>query len=316
MSFVKSDNIQVFPTSLRGYNESDASYSRGKYTSEENLTGIVKTLANKPSFIINWDTVNGCGELVINGYYFNITGTNSNILSGPLYAYIYLDSSHRLTEQNGFGGDLDKSGDFNGITFGNTVPLDVEENNSLQILDNNGEVIEGNFYKFDAKTVYTILGSGGIEINLESILQELFNSGIISPTGEVGIVPTENGGTGLNLKGNSNMVPVSNGTSTATAVKATSNLEGNTIVRRDATNHFSGIVSNAERLNENVGVPVEMGSDSIGYIPIVHFGTDDGVDGTPLVKNNIYYSYDEEFPEGLTPEDGDIFITLFNGSEG
>ncbi|MBQ6627849.1 MAG: hypothetical protein IJH65_03360 [Methanobrevibacter sp.] len=50
-SYLNSNAVKVFPSSLRSAQNGDQ--SSGKYTSEKNLTGIIKTLANKDSFIIN-----------------------------------------------------------------------------------------------------------------------------------------------------------------------------------------------------------------------------------------------------------------------
>ena len=50
--YLSSDKVNVFPASLRTYN------GYGKYTTEFNLTGIVKSVVDKDSYIISRSPTN------------------------------------------------------------------------------------------------------------------------------------------------------------------------------------------------------------------------------------------------------------------
>ena len=67
--FINSNNIEVFPSSNRKNN------SRAIYTSELNLTGILNSITDQDSFLINADitgnTITSL-ECIIHGYYFLI----------------------------------------------------------------------------------------------------------------------------------------------------------------------------------------------------------------------------------------------------
>jgi len=65
MANIESSNVKkVFPSSLRVYDG-----AKSKFTSEDNLTGIVRVVV-KPSYILSHS--NTLWELVINGYYFKL----------------------------------------------------------------------------------------------------------------------------------------------------------------------------------------------------------------------------------------------------
>ena len=179
MSYISSDDVTVFPSSLRSAENGDR--ASGKYTSEENLTGMIKTLANKDSFIISWPTDNSENEaeIVINGYYFKFK-TNNLSTSGNLYAGIKLDSSKRLSSLDSSDTRLDVSGSFRGLGFQtNTSGF----NYYLKLLEN-GNVVSENFHKFDAKTIFLDDGNGNT-FSLTEIFSG-YNSGDLLVAQETG----------------------------------------------------------------------------------------------------------------------------------
>ena len=111
-SYVSSQDIVGFPLALRA-----APYASGKFTSENNITGISRSILDVDSYIID----NVGKEFVIHGYYFKITGSLPNRESGyGLYASIILDNALRV---NGYSSgsattQLDTQGGlFQGLIF-------------------------------------------------------------------------------------------------------------------------------------------------------------------------------------------------------
>ena len=184
MAYIGTDKVTVFPSSLRAGPNGDR--ASGKYTSEENLTGIIKTLANKDSFIINWDTDNNKAELVINGYYFKLTELPS--ISGTLFANIYLDEANRLFNKDN-DSRLDIGNEFYGISFDSSAGSSTSNYTcySLKIRDGN-TVIEANKHKFNADTIF---------LNSGSSVESLFTGSILN---------VSKGGTGASSVGTENQV--------------------------------------------------------------------------------------------------------------
>jgi len=111
MSYFSSGNVKVFPSSYR------TQYASGKFTSEENLTSIVKALAGKDSFVVGFtptggSTAKGVLKVVIDGYYFEITDFE---VSGTKTLYIRKDAGYLVN----FGDatrNLDATAGFTGIS--------------------------------------------------------------------------------------------------------------------------------------------------------------------------------------------------------
>ena len=108
-----SDKVFVFPSANRGYD-----YRGARYSSETNLTGLVKSGVNNSSYVLD-DTGNNI-RFVIEGYYFEV---NKGILTGKfgsstnIYAYINITIP---SDTQGIGKYLhgtDLNGDYFGLSF-------------------------------------------------------------------------------------------------------------------------------------------------------------------------------------------------------
>lgn len=155
-NYVESEKIQVFPSALR------SARSEGKYTSEPNIVGLLMSLADEDSFCISH--TDDVTELVIHGYYFNITG---EVPAGK-YAYIRLDASDRLVAAEGQDAALDYNNNFIALAFSDVDPTSSENIYSLQIRDGSDWI--ANEFKFDSKSIYK-------KVNDELISLENFISG-------------------------------------------------------------------------------------------------------------------------------------------
>ena len=87
---------------------------KAKLMSEENITRIIKSVADTPSYVIN-DDLNNL-KFVIDGYYFELIDFP---LNGDQYAYIYTKetSTGKLLEGD-YGTDL------KGLIITNQIPTD------------------------------------------------------------------------------------------------------------------------------------------------------------------------------------------------
>lgn len=150
-NFVQTPVIKVFPSALRTVKP------EGKYTSEHNLTGIIRSVVDRDSYIIKWE--DGDKKIVIYGYYFEFT-TIPGSWTGDLYCNIVLDSSGRLVGYNGqtvVSDNLDSGSSSDGSFYGlilDTSPITVSGYTvkSLQILAN-GQLVTGNFFKFNTDSL-------------------------------------------------------------------------------------------------------------------------------------------------------------------
>lgn len=150
-NFVQTPVIKVFPSALRTVKP------EGKYTSEHNLTGIIRSVVDRDSYIIKWE--DGDKKIVIYGYYFEFT-TIPGSWTGDLYCSIVLDSSGRLVGYNGqtvVSDNLDSGSSSDGSFYGlilDTSPITVSGYTvkSLQILAN-GQLVTGNFFKFNTDSL-------------------------------------------------------------------------------------------------------------------------------------------------------------------
>lgn len=269
MNYIPSEKVTVFPSSLRSAQNGDR--ASGKYTSEENLTGMIRTLANKDSFIISWpDNISESNpaEFVINGYYFKITDTPQ--LTNTLFAGIKLDNAKRLSSLDGNETQLDPGSNFIGLGF--------QDSNSgfdyyLQILDG-GNVVTKNFHKFNADTIFLNEGEG-------SSLEEMFSGNILS---------VEHGGTGVGSLTAGNAL-IGNGTSplgfreilnkSGADTVTTSNklVTENTLYYSTATINGSG-----QSRGINLCVPVTKGSS--GTIPVAQGGDSAPIWTAPGIVGN------------------------------
>lgn len=184
--FIDSGNIRLFPSAFR-----TGEYSSGKFTSEPNLTGILRSIADKDSFIISWGEPGDNGktitELVIYGYYFRIVNFapfgsgNEN-----LWAEIALDSSGRLVTTEGFV-TLDDNTIFKGLRISNGTRGSSPDitYKYLDLTDSNGNVKKESFAKFNLYALYTVLSdpeatradmTPNQEVNVLDIIKNILNN--------------------------------------------------------------------------------------------------------------------------------------------
>ena len=129
MAFFTTKDSSVFPSTYRIVDNG------GKYTSERNLTNILKAISSSDSFVVGYENVDGVNILkfVINGYYFEIKNITlqSNLYVGITVKNDYLVSS--IDESP----DLDVDSKFTGCYYDfGTAPTGC-----LQITNAAGELI-------------------------------------------------------------------------------------------------------------------------------------------------------------------------------
>ena len=106
-----SNNIKVFPSAYRTYNPG------GKYTSEQNITNMIKALADKDSFVVDFINTSvtlpyrGILKVVVDGYYFEISDFE---LSGNQYLSIRVENGY-LVDYSNATTTLDTGGIFTGL---------------------------------------------------------------------------------------------------------------------------------------------------------------------------------------------------------
>ena len=157
--YLSSDKVNVFPASLRTYN------GYGKYTTEFNLTGIVKSVVDKDSYIISRSLEDSPFKFVINGYYFEV---NDTISGNNIFANIKIENTREYSRLNNLTGEIDAALDANdefqalSFTSGNK---DSNATHWLKLTDANGNICKDNFPKFDPESI----GPG--DVNSDSISQ-------------------------------------------------------------------------------------------------------------------------------------------------
>jgi len=110
-NYIKSNGVSIFPSSLRS-----GAYSKGKFTTEENLTRFLKSVTDLNSFVLAGPYTDITTEnphynathyiFIINGFYFEVKA--DLISSDSRFASIRLDADGRLLAWNG-SIDLDKT---------------------------------------------------------------------------------------------------------------------------------------------------------------------------------------------------------------
>lgn len=117
-AFISNSNLKgLFPSAL--------STNASKFTSEKNITGIIRAVVDNNSYIISGPSgANNEYEFVLNGYYFKIIYSN---VGQNLWVGIYTDNHDRLI---GFTGDgevtteMSDGTNFRGLLLG-TIETDV-----------------------------------------------------------------------------------------------------------------------------------------------------------------------------------------------
>ena len=162
MSYHSSDQSFVFPSAYRTYNV------RGRYTSEKNFTNMIKSLADKESFVVSFK-VNGANKfddigdvqgnlmVIVQGYLFELTLFK---LPATCWVGIKVDSNGYLLSTSGTDTNLDNDlFEFTGLEISTSAPSSTSELYWLQVtsggkLVNTGYIEkltddQGNWYNLD-----------------------------------------------------------------------------------------------------------------------------------------------------------------------
>lgn len=124
---ISSENIFVFPCVSRSKDYE----LKAKLMSEENITNIIKSITDSPSYIIDYDKNTKILEFVIDGYYFKLTEFTP---SGTQYAVLKYKAD-TPKEIKIIDGD-NTNNQFNGLTIETSQPksgtyLLISENNEI-----------------------------------------------------------------------------------------------------------------------------------------------------------------------------------------
>ena len=145
MAFINNSQVKAFPVAL--------SVAGSKFTSEDNITGIIRAVVDRENYIISG--ANNEYEFVLHGYYFKIIYSAG---SSDMWVGIYTDNSNRLigfTDRGAPTTEIDSGDYFRGLIIGTTqraVTRSVSSSYShyyLQILDD-GQLVEANMSKFNS----------------------------------------------------------------------------------------------------------------------------------------------------------------------
>lgn len=163
MEFVKdSNNIRVFPASLRMYN------GMGKYTTENNLTGIPRSVHDYASYLLSRTKGDSPFRFVIHGYYFEIDNMGfaatevdtpeANRADANMYIHILVENTNeysRLVDYEDGGTDLDNAeGDnfnFRGLAVDSDEDPEYGDTShtiyTLKLTDNDGYLAKESFIR-------------------------------------------------------------------------------------------------------------------------------------------------------------------------
>ena len=187
--------IEQFPSAL--------SQNESKFTSERNITGIIRSVVDVENGSFICRVADGIYEFVINGYYFKMQVPDSQ----NVWASILIDSSNRLVRVNG-GTELYDGTDFKGIYFTESSSASANPDNinpdytqytqyNLKLKENN-EPYTPSFIKFNGNS---------ISIGTES---SLGNEGQAVITGPNGTLTTKDMSSGASQDGSATNIFVSN----------------------------------------------------------------------------------------------------------
>lgn len=162
-TYINSSSVNVFPTALR------TRIGTGKFTSEENITGIIRAVANN-SYIISYPSdenlYTGDWEFIIYGYYFGTSGVGLST-GNNIYAQIKLDNSGRLVAWDG-SVILDDGDLFKALYITSDSPgVDVGNVHTLQLISN-GVVNPEALYEVNSDRVrFNLPGSGTLDLQTQ-----------------------------------------------------------------------------------------------------------------------------------------------------
>lgn len=150
MSNLKSTEVQIFPF---GSPRDSDSYAR--ILDEFNIRRIMKSIVDRPSYVISANNDNSRVEFVIEGYYFNVDLTSilndTTFKNQPIYAIIELKSTNG--HEYLVGGDDQES--FTGLEF--SIEAETAENHySLELLNAERKIPTNSLVKFNVESFENI----------------------------------------------------------------------------------------------------------------------------------------------------------------
>lgn len=194
MANAKSNQVVVFPAALRTYVSSSDVKTGAKFTTENNISGILRSVTDNDSYLIqprvaadSYPTL----EFVLHGYYFKVDTTDITI-SNNLWAGIKLDASGRLVALNG-SPELDADENFMGLEFKDSATFNPAASYTLQLFKDGSPCIES-LVKINSDSLG--YDGGNIKDNLDALNDS--NDTLNNRFDSNGILKTENGGTGKN----------------------------------------------------------------------------------------------------------------------
>ena len=224
MAYYKSTDVLAFPTTYRIYNVG------GKYTSELNITNMLKAFIAGKSFVIDESKAPSSYtptslKVVINGYYFEIafSAFPESKVPANLYLGIKVDASGYLVNIGDSSVNLDVNSDFTALA-GNINSAPSGCTSTLKVTDNSGNLVNtsyipsiadenGNWYDFSKLIKLIIIKDGKAYIDPTYIDKSIaayfplftvgaaeklvYNVTVNPTTGAVSSTPYNIGGKGL-----------------------------------------------------------------------------------------------------------------------
>lgn len=144
---ILSKDIIIFPCVSRLYT-ADETNIKAKLMSEENLTNILKSVTDKKSYIISYESKSI--KFVLNGYYVELGNISLSEYTDPIYAVLNYQGStgeHKIIV--GDTGSDDKA-TFGGITLVTSTP---DANSEYLCLWNGNSVPKESLCKFSANSL-------------------------------------------------------------------------------------------------------------------------------------------------------------------
>lgn len=165
MGYQLSESVKVFPSSYRSLN------NNGKFTSELNITNAIKAVCENDSFVVGYDDTTKTLKLVVDGYYFEISGYNIPA-SGKVTAYIYTSAGYLFSCTDG-NTVLDNSDNFFvGLYLQSGTEQLPARSTSQLVVSNNGKLINKGY-------IPELCDKDGNWIDLSSLVND---DGLIDPS--------------------------------------------------------------------------------------------------------------------------------------
>lgn len=162
MAYVLSENIDVFPATNRTYTE-DNKTIKSRLMSEDNITNIIKSIADYNSFVLNYDSNKDNGgviEFILNGYYFRITYFDTFLKESNFENNVYAKLKNSPSSSSDYSNTLEQDkvsedvSKYEGIEFVKTSDADT-----FLLLQKDGDgwkIPSESFYKYNVDSINLI----------------------------------------------------------------------------------------------------------------------------------------------------------------